>query len=154
MDIVKKYFLVPVAVFIVGITIFILMIISGKKQDLEDEKKALSMIGGVQFRGHVIHHKVYDYGGKNYYMVCVKLDYSNVKTFYVFNNICFLKIKNGIATMANGFLSSYDGVATYVDVNINNDRQERFFYSKGQIDTLPLRLNNFNLTKQDLNECN
>ena len=87
-------------------------------------------------------------------MVCVKLDYSNVKNFYVFNELCFLKIKDSIATMATGFYNPYIGPATYVRVNINNDRKEEYSYSNGQVDTTVLSVSNYNLTRQDLNECN
>lgn len=131
----KKFFLLAGIMFVVALTIFIVSVVWQKKQDLENEKKALSIIGGVQFSGRVIHHKVYDFGGRNYYMVCVKLDYANVKSFYVFNDLCFLKIKDSIATMATGFYNPYLGAATYIQVNIGNDRREKYYYANGQVDT-------------------
>jgi len=84
---------------IVMITVFIIIFNLQTKQSDKDEKKRVDIIGNIQFKGKVINSKVYEFAGKNYYMICVQIDTCNVKTFYVLNDLCALKIKNNIATI-------------------------------------------------------
>src|ERR1700733_12694596 len=115
----KRALLIVAIFLVVMITFFIIMMRNWMNQSSQDEKSRLSVTGNIQFKGKVINSKVYDFGGRNYYLICVQLDTSNVKSFYVFNDQAFLKIKNNIATMAAGFLDTYYGAATYVEVNMN-----------------------------------
>jgi hypothetical protein len=154
MNPIKKIILLSALFFLLGSIVFIVLVVSDNKRAWKDERKALSLVGNVQFRGHVIHHKVYDFAGKQYYMVCIKLDYTNVTTFYELNDLCFLKIKDGIATMANGVFNPYYGIPDYIEVNVNNDLQEKFFYKGGKETRYGLSLANYNLSINDINECN
>jgi hypothetical protein len=119
-----------------------------------EQKIHLQEIGKLQFKGKVIHSKTYRYFGKNYYLVCVKLDSANVKNFYVYNNLDCIKIKDSIATFAAGYLNHTLGVVDSVAVNINNSGKIIFHYKGNARDELPLGFNPMGLTKKDLNACN
>lgn len=104
----------------------------------------------IQFKGKIIKSKE----TQRLYMICVKLDYSNVDSFYSLDESLGLKIKNGIAVMtASSTLVEEDRV-DYVEVNMNNDGKEKF-YSKGKLvetyDTL--FLGGGGLTEDDMNVC-
>ena len=101
-------------IFLIFILGFGFLIHKNNKNNESSQKLMDSLMGNIQFKGKVIKSNVFKYGGKDYYMVCVKLDYANTQNFYVNNDVVFLKIKDGIASIAAGFLSSY-GVMNYVE---------------------------------------
>jgi hypothetical protein len=119
----------------------------------EQQKTRLSQIGRLHFKGKVISSKVYRYVGKNYYMVCVKLDSANVKDFYIYNDLDCIKIKNGIATFAAGYLNHTLGIVDSVNVNINNSGKIIFHYKGNARDELPLGFDPMGLKERDMNVC-
>jgi len=136
------------------LTVFIVSVIRSKKEGIKDDAERLLIVKNIQFKGKVISYKTFDFGGRTSYMVCLKLDYSNLTSFYALNRLCFIKIKAGVATMAVGHLDQYYGIPTYVEVNINNDGMEHYTYPGGKSNTFDLSLANYDLTEKDLNTCN
>ena len=132
------------------------IITQSKTQDEEDKKqlRRIALIGNIQFKGKVINSKVYDYGGKSYYLICVKLDYTTANNFYLYNDLCGIKIKNGIATMSAGVLNSFDGVTNYVEVNMNNNRKVVVHYKNGDKDEFMFTLDPRGISEKDMNSCN
>jgi hypothetical protein len=119
-----------------------------------NQKIRLAQIGKLQFKGKVINSKVYKYGGKNYYLVCVKLDSANVQAFYIYNDLDCLRIKNGIATLPAGYLNHTLGIVDSVAVNINNSGKIVFHYKDNARDVFPLGFNPMGLSESDMNTCN
>jgi len=119
-----------------------------------EEKIHLQQVGKLQFKGKVVNSRKYRYFGKNYYIVCVKLDSGSVKNFYVYNNLDCLKIKDSIATFSAGYLNPVLGVVDSVAVNINNSGQIIFHYKGNARDELPLKFDPLGLTENDLKACN
>ena len=139
----------------IGFIIFaIVTIINTDEQSDIDQAKRMELVGKIQFKGKVISSKIYDYGGKSYYFVCVKIDTSNTKNFYIYNSLCGFKIKNGIATMALGVFDSYFGPAIYIEANINNNHLVILHYKKGEPDRYIFTLDPDGLKEKDLNACN
>jgi len=86
-------------------------------------------------------------------VVCIKLDYSNVGNFYLLKNSHGLIIKNGIATMSGGIFIE-DKVVDYVEVNINNNNKEKFFYKDGETEEFELSLGAGGIKESDMRVCN
>jgi hypothetical protein len=119
-----------------------------------NQQKRLAAIGSIQFKGKVIRiKKVMRFGDKGYHMMCVQLDYTNTDTFFVYNDINFLKIKAGIASMSGG-LSADGREIDYVEVNVHNSGKEKYYYKNGTTDELPLSLPPGGVTESDVNICN
>jgi len=148
----KQILLIGLLVLAVA-TVFIVSQVSGEKKATANNAKRLAIVKNIQFKGKVISHKTFDFGGRNSYMVCVKLDYANVKSFYALNSLCFLKIKDSVATMAVGLLDPYYGIPTYVEVNMNNSGKEHYTYPGGKTNAFDLSLANYDLTEKDINGC-
>lgn len=139
---------------IVIITVFIIIFILQTKQSDKNEKKRVDIIGNIQFKGKVINSKVYEFAGKNYYMICVQIDTCNVKTFYVLNDLCALKIKDNIATLSGSKYSPDFGFPDYVEINMNKDGKTKFHFKNGTVDEFEWLLHTNGLTEKDLNFCN
>ncbi|QEC79299.1 hypothetical protein [Mucilaginibacter ginsenosidivorax] len=135
------------------IVIFIIVFNLQSNRSDQVDKDRLALTGNVQFKGKVIKSKIYEYAGKNYYMICIQLDTCNVKKFYVFNERSALKIKNNIATISAGVFVPYYGVVNYVEVNIKNNKKIKFFYKTGDIHEYELNLANNGLSENDMNLC-
>lgn len=140
--------------FIIVITAFIVIFKLGNRQSERDEKRRLAIIGNVQFKGKVINSKVYDYAGKSYYMICVQLDTCNVKSFYVLNDLCALKIKNNIATLSGSVYNPDLGFPVYAEINIANKGKTKLHFKNGTIDEAEWLLHTNGLTEKELNFCN
>jgi hypothetical protein len=151
--VVKQILLIGALVVIVA-AVFIVSLVMSNKKATDNNAARFAIVKNIQFKGKVISHKTFEYGGRHSYMVCLKLDYANVKSFYALNSVCFLKIKNGVATMAVGLLDPYYGIPTYVEINMNNDGMERYTYPGGKAQSFDLSLANYDLTEKDLNTCN
>lgn len=149
-----KQILLIIALIVVVAAVFIVSLVVSNKKAADNNAARLAIVKNVRFKGKVISCKTFDFGGRHSYMVCLQLDYSNVKSFYALNSVCFLKIKNGIATMAAGLFDPYYGFPDYVEVNMNNDGLERYTYPGGKANTFDLSLASYNLTKKDINTCN
>jgi len=110
------------------------------------------MIGNVQFKGKVIDSQVYNFSGKPYVVICVRLDYSTVKKIYILNDLCALKIKDNVATMS-GAAYSKNGCPTYVEVNLNHTGRTKFYWKDGKNEEFEWLLNTNGLMEKDLNRC-
>jgi hypothetical protein len=131
-----------------GIIFFSLVILNSEKET----QKRLLMLGDLKFSGRVINSKIYDYGGRPYRLVCLKLDYSNKNNFYIFNYLCAIKIKDGIATMSVGGANSNSPVI-YVEVATKeNTMTYRYKNTETNIGEIDLRQNG--LTEAQMNFCN
>jgi len=119
----------------------------------EQQKIREKEIGKLQFKGKVISSKIYKYYGKNYYLVCVKLDSANVHYFYIYNDLDCIKIKNGIATFSAGYLNHVLGPVDSVAANINNSGKVEFHYKGNARDEYPMAFDPMGLKENDLNSC-
>ncbi|BAU56165.1 hypothetical protein [Mucilaginibacter gotjawali] len=146
----KGFFFFGVAFIII---IVLLAIFDDNQSQLMVDKNK-KYIGKVQFKGKVINSKIYSYAGKPYFMICVKLDFSNFRDLEIINEYCFLKIKNNIATVDEGVYSSDVGVPKYVEVNIGNSGVEKQLTYSGDTTVKKFYLPNWGLSKSDLNICN
>ena len=149
----KKIFL-GMAVFAFFLISIIISQSFNAQRKADEQKIRKAEIGKLQFKGKVISSKIYRYYGKNYYLVCVKLDSANVKNLYVFNNLDCIKIKNGMATFAAGYLNHVLGTVDSVAVNINNSGKVIFHYKNYARDEHPLGFDPMGLKESDLNACN
>ncbi len=104
----------------------------------------------VQFKGSVIETQIVKHGGRQYGIVCLRLDYTNQNNFYAFNDSICLKIKNGKAIMSIGFVASTDKKIKYIEVNLNNDRKERYFKVGGEVEEYDLTLSSNGVLESDL----
>lgn len=120
----------------------------------KDQKTRKAEFGKLQFKGKVIGSKTYRYFNKNYYVVCVKLDSTSVNNLYIFNNLDGIRIRNGIAAFAAGYLNPVLGVADSVSVNMNNSGKVEFYYKAHALETRPLGFDLMGVKESDLNTCN
>ncbi len=151
--IVKNVVLI-LAMILTVFTVFIISVVLSEKKAAKNDAERSAMVKGIQFKGKMISYKKFDFGGRDSYMICVKLDYSNTPSFYKLNDLCFLKIKDSIATMAVGQVDAYNGMPTYVEVNMNNSGKEKYTYRSGKTDEFNESLANYKLTVSDINTCN
>jgi len=120
---------------------------------LKKNKLRLATIGNIEFRGKVIKTAVVDRFGKPYCVMCIKLDYTNTNDVYIFNDLCALKIKNGVATIPGG-IYDVNFICGYIEVNTHNDKKTKYFYKNGQTDEFGLGLSSMALVESDMNLCN
>ena len=106
----------------------------------------------IEFKGKVIKSTIINRYDKQYYIICIKLEYSNIKSFYLFKEAHGLIIKNGIATMSGGIFIG-DKIVDRVEVNINNSNKEKFFYKNGEIDEFELSFGAGGIKEEDMNIC-
>lgn len=107
----------------------------------------------IEFKGKVIKSTIINRNGKQYYIICIKLEYSNIKDFYLFKRAHGLIIKNGIATMSGGIFIG-DKIVDRVEVNINNSKKEKFFYNNGEIDEFEISFGAGGIREEDMRVCN
>ena len=137
---------------------------NNEKKIAEYEQHTEKVYGNIQFKGKVLNvHKI-DRWGRVYGIICIKLDYTNTNSFYRFDKMSCLKIKNNIATLPTGFIGNDEGYdkrvnailsTAYIEVNIDNSKQIYFIDSLGNKfvqDYLYYRSSN--LIESDLNRCN
>lgn len=119
------------------------------------QKIRTGVLGKVSFKGKVISYKIVhnEQFGRNYLVICIKLDYSNTDSFYYFQDHNALKIKNGIATMSSG---SYKPtlIPVYVEINMNHNYKDIFYYADGEKDMFELNFTSNGISKEDMNYCN
>ncbi|TCC97711.1 hypothetical protein [Pedobacter hiemivivus] len=144
--------------FILGIVIvfILIMIIVEKGNDkikAENNASIDENLSRIQLKGKVIHFSIIDRYGKQYYMICIKLDYSNVSDFYLFKQSRGLKIKDGIATMSGGIFMK-DKIINYVEINMNNSGKEKFLYKNGDAEEFDLSYGAGGIEEGDMNVCN
>lgn len=90
----------------------------------------------LKFKGKIISIKQYDCGGRIYGIMCAKLNYCNVDSFYVFNDMVCLKISDGIATFPTNCIHPNDtfdkrsiAILNAVDVMVNMNNDCRITYT-------------------------
>ena len=140
------------------ITVFSIVVFISQhfiKEDSENTQKWRNEnISNIEFKGKVIDTKIIERGGRKYGIVCIKLDYTNIKNFYMFNDMSCLRIKNNKAIMSIGFVSESDKKINYVEININGDGKERYYKEGGGFDESDLTLASNNLIETDMKFCN
>jgi hypothetical protein len=146
--------------------IFIVMVIEDRKkvnkQIVKDKQDIETIYGNIQFKGEVLKiHKIKRWG-RVYGIMCIKLDYSNVDSFYRFDKTSCLKIKNGIAALPTSSVSNDEGYdkrvnailnATYIEVNMDTNKQMCVIDSAGTIFYQDLYFRSSNLKEEDMLLC-
>lgn len=134
------------------LAIFLLIVIENKKNVQENDLRK-SLVANIQFKGKVINTEIIDRYGKKYLILCIALDYSNTNNIYIFNDLCALKIKNGIATIPGG-LFEQNIIPTYVEINMNNSLKNKIYFQNGEVQEYELGLGSGGLKEKDMNLCN
>ena len=134
-------------------TIFISFIIFENIRDQKMDKDQIALIGNIEFKGKVIKSNIINRYGKAYYTMCIQLDSTNIDNFYVFNDLCALKIKNNIATMPGGLFDK-TLIPEYVEVNLKKDLKVKIYYKNGENEEYSLGMGSGGLLESDLNLCN
>ncbi|WP_427871992.1 hypothetical protein [Flavobacterium sp. MMS24-S5] len=145
----KKLLLLLGGVIVLFITVIILtQYYSNKLNEIENRHSEKFKI---QFKGHIINSKK----TQRLYMICVKLDYTNIDSFYSLDESLGLKIKNGTAVMTASSTLVEEDKVDYVEVNMNEDGKQKF-YSNGKLIVTydALFLGGGGLTEEDMNVCN
>ena len=91
-------------------------------------------------------------------ILCIKIDSSNVNSFYQFDKYTALKIENGMATFPIGqYAKTTDDTLykKYVYVNINEGKSHKMLFINTQNDTIIKQLyyTSSDLKENDLNIC-
>ncbi|QIL40544.1 hypothetical protein G7074_15480 [Pedobacter sp. HDW13] len=145
------FFILVVMIFFASIIFFVEKSSNNKMK--KDNAVLEKNFKQIQFKGKVIKSTIINRFGKQYYIICIKLEYSNIKDFYLFKEAHGLIIKNGIATMSGGIFME-DKIVDRVEVNINNSNKEKFFYKNGEIDEFELSFGAGAIKESDMNVCN
>ncbi|MGN6195590.1 MAG: hypothetical protein ACTHOB_11685 [Ginsengibacter sp.] len=123
-----------------------------KKNKAEDRIRRLS-VENIQFKGKVMSSIVIDRYGKQYIVLCIKLDYTNTDSVYIFNNLSALRIKDGIATIPGG-LYEKGLIASYVEINMDNSLKNKIYYQNGEEREYEIGLGSGGLIENDMKDCN
>ena len=145
-----------VTLFYLGLAVLlavILQIIIETKKDARNNELRKSLVKNIQFKGKVIDSEIIDRYGKKYLILCVVLDYTNTNNIYIFNDLCALKIKNGIATITGG-LFEQNLTAAYVEINISKSLKNKIYFQNGVVQEYDLGLGSGGLLEKDMNLCN
>jgi len=113
--------------------------------------QALSTLGDLAFSGKVVNDQVYNYGGRPYRLVCLKLNRCNQSNIYRFNDFCTLKIKDSIATMSVGGTGHISPVVA-VEVDARKDIMI-WRYQNATADTGKVDFRRNGLTEGQMNFC-
>ena len=142
------------ALFIVFILIVGLVIVNSKnKKNFEDDKLRMSFIRNIRFKGKVVKSNIISRYGKQYNIICIYLDYTNTSNFYIFNDLCALKIKDNVATMSNGVFMEGD-IPKYVEINVRGDLMETVYFTNGKVDKFEMGFGSGGVLESDLSICN
>lgn len=110
------------------------------------------MLGNLFFRGKVINSKLYNYGGRKYRLVCLKLDSCNRKSLFMLNERCFIKIHDNVATLSiGGYEPNF--VVDYVTTDVKKN-QMIYHFQTGDNDTSFIDLKRQGVLAEDVNLCN
>ena len=152
----QKGCLLLIVIFVAFVIVIVLQLPKSDNYDSPYfQKIRTGVLGKISFKGRVINYKIVhnEQFGRNYLVMCIKLEYSNTDSFYYFQDENALKIKNGIATMSSG---SYQPthIPTYVEINMNHNYKDIFYYADGTKDIFGLNFTSNGLSKEDMNSCN
>ncbi len=147
------------AVVIFCITV-VLMYKNGHQKIAKYKQHTKEVYSDIQFKGKVLKiHKI-ERGGRVYGMMCIKLDYANIDSFYRFDKMSCLKICNSIVSLPTGSISIENDRhvrpilnATYIEVNMDNSNQRVFIDSSGNRTAQDLYYQSSNLKEVDLQLC-
>jgi hypothetical protein len=143
------------AFFLIGFVTFAIVYTKFSNQQSEKEYLiGLKYLGDTQFKGKVVSVKKYEWAGKDYYKICIKLDYTNKQDFFVYNDLAALCVKNDTAIMAAGVFVSGWGPVQYVEFNLNNSHLLRYHYKDGTVHSFNLSIRPEGLTQTDFTSCN
>lgn len=156
--------IVAIIVVICFVLLFLFLVVLGYKNShkkiAEYKQHTEEVYGSIQFKGQVLRiHKI-KRGGRVYGIVCIKLDYCNIDSLYIFDKMSCLKIENGVVTLPSNSISIEDDRhvrpildAVYVEVNMENSKQMVFIDSLGNKFFKDLDYPNNNLIESDLRLC-
>jgi hypothetical protein len=158
---IKKQIGILSIIVIIYLFIVVLMYKNNKQEIAKYKQHTEEVYGNIQYKGKVLGVYKIKRWGRTYGIMCIKLDYANIDSFYKFNKMSCLKIENEIATIPTGSLSDEDDKrvkailnATYVEVNINNSKQMVFIDSIGNMYSRDyLYYRSSNLIESDLELC-
>ncbi len=110
------------------------------------------VLGKISFKGKVTGYKVVHnkYFGKNLYVLCIRLDYTNTDSFSYFQDENALTVKDGIATIP-GVVLVPNYIPVYIEANIHKNYKIIDHYANGTSDTINLNYNSSGLSKEDMN---
>lgn len=152
----KKNIKITLLVTSILVAFCILSILIRVKEIKDSDAKEIFLnktLGNIHFKGKVIKFSLISRYSKRYSLACVKLDYTNIDSFYLFKNDYCLVIKNGIATVSGGFFPSDGRVLDYVEVNMNSNTKEIFHYKDGSTLESTYLIGCGGLIETDMNIC-
>ena len=135
------YFFI-IVLFFLSLFWFIVCFEIKKTRNFREEYKShtINTFKNLKFKGDIVSLKECDFGGRIYGLIAVKLDYCNVDSFYVFDNMLCLKISKGMAILPTNCIHPNDTFdkrsnallkSIYVMVNMKNDNQVVYVDSLG-----------------------
>ena len=148
----KVFIFFGLFIFFFILIVIVSMIKMNINSNMVFQKVQAGSLGKIMFKGKVINTSIIKRYGKEYYMICIKLDYTNTNDFYIFNENSGLKIKNGIATMSGGVYIENEKI-DYVEINMNNEKKEKFYFKDGSVDVIELLFHKGGLIESDMDLC-
>ena len=152
----QKGCLLLIVIFVAFVIVIVLQLPKSDNYDSPYFRKLWTgVLGKVSFKGRVIDYEMVhnEQFGKDYSVICIKLDYSNTDSIYYFQDKNALRIKDSIATIPGGVLVPGQ-IPVYLEVNMNNNYRIIAHFADGSTETYPLNFNYTGLSKEDLNYCN
>jgi len=154
------HWLIIVAFFIAWLIVVPILTIRSSIKDVITHKSQIeSLYGDVFFSGKVVgFHCIKHSGMPSAAILCIKIDSSNVDSFYQYDKYTALKIENGMATFPIGQYAKATDDTLYkeiVYVNINEGKSLRMLFINTQNDTIVKQLyyTSSDLIENDLNIC-
>ena len=126
---------VLVAILIVPCLLFYMMQRHDKREDCESAKAFDLLVKTIYFEGDVLSAPVYN----NTALLCIKIDTTNVDSFYYFSRDWALCIRDSVAVIPIGMIDKYDSAdlfkTTAQRVVVNKDHNKKTLFIRGN-DTL------------------
>ena len=148
-------------VFLVYLCSMIVLYFSLKNTDKETTLRDNLMeeeYSKIEFEGQVSSVNVLHHYGRPQCLICVRLTYSNIDSFYRYDKIgdgMGLKIKDNMASLPIGGYDANDSLNKYSYVQVNRKGNNLIIFSNKQGDTLklPLSFRAGGLFEEDFNMC-
>lgn len=147
----KKYtiaILIFISLVITGF--FLLLSFNNKRARIAD--KSRNRIN-IELSGRIISKEEKRRWGRERIICCVDMSYSNIDSIYIYDTQYYIavKIKDKIAT----FVLPYDAYdADSVEININNNRIEKYFKDGILLTERPISFESAYIAERDLKTCN
>lgn len=135
------------------------MIKNARVERFQQANMIESLFANISFSGKVVGiHTVKHLGMPSAAIMCIKIDSSNLDSFYKFDKYTALKIENGIATFPIGGYDKSTDDTLYekvVYVNINEAKSHKMIFVSNQNDTIEHELcyTSVNLKENDMGIC-